>query len=166
MLTPDHPNALWLRDLYNGGVEISREPTLTGEQVAERVAAHMVEMKKRMSPDIIIHTGGFLLAATGQGDDFIERYNKRRGSLCDSNVLPIEMDQFLADDFYGINHGKFRTSRNGEVWERIGMGAWRFEDGIAVEHWELSNAPKWDEFFMAGDPGFEGSAMEFWMKTG
>ena len=45
------------------------------------------------------------------------------------------------------------------------MGAWRFRDGLAVEHWELSDGPVWDEFFLAGDPtSFTGSAQEFWTR--
>ena len=72
----------------------------------------------------------------------------------------------LADDHYVIIHGTFRTSRGEWEWTRIGMGAWRFDDGVAVEHWELSNGPAWDEFFLAGDPtSFTRSGQEFWTRS-
>ena len=47
-------------------------------------------------------------------------------------------------------------------------GLWRFEDGIAVEHWEIASDPaQWDRFFLAADPTFtEGTAEEFWMRDG
>jgi hypothetical protein len=99
----------------------------------------------------VIHTGGVRLAATG-GVDFPRRYTKRRASLADAGVEPLTFDQILADDHYGIVHGRFRTSRGDWTWSRVGMGAWRFKDGVAVEHWELSDGPTWDEFFLAGDP--------------
>ena len=38
-------------------------------------------------------------------------------------------------------------------------------NALAVEHWELSNGPVWDEFFLSGDPApFTGSAHEFWTR--
>src|SRR3546814_10905050 len=55
--------------------------------------------------------------------------------------------------------------RSDHVWERVGMGAWRFENGIAVEHWELSNGPAWDAFYLAADPDFSGNAIEYWSRS-
>ena len=164
MLSDDHPNALWLAELYRGGATIATDPGCSEDERIRLQHEHISTMMDRMSPDIVIHTGGVRLAATG-GMDFFRRYAKRRASLADANVEPLEFDQILADDFYGITHGKFRTVRGDWVWTRVGMGAWRFEDGLAVEHWELANGPVWDEFFLAGDPTpFSGSAEEFWTR--
>jgi hypothetical protein len=162
LLSETHPNAVWLAEMYRGGAKITADPNLSEEERLRRLQEHTNEVMERMSPDLVIHTGGVRLAATG-GMDFLRRYTKRRASLADANVEPVEFDQILADDHYGIVHGTFRTTRGDWKWTRVGMGAWRFKDGLAVEHWELSDGPTWDEFFLAGDPeSFTGSAQEFW----
>jgi predicted SnoaL-like aldol condensation-catalyzing enzyme len=162
LLSDTHPNALWLAELYRGGAAITTDPSLTEDDRLRRQQEHISEVMKRMSPDLVIHTGGVRLATTGDME-FLRRYTKRRASLADANVEPVEFDQILADDHYGIVHGTFRTSRGTWNWTRVGMGAWRFKDGVAVEHWELSDGPTWDEFFLAGDPkSFTGSAHDFW----
>ncbi|MDR7277240.1 putative SnoaL-like aldol condensation-catalyzing enzyme [Catenuloplanes atrovinosus] len=164
MLSETHPNALWLSELYRGGAAITQDPTLSEEERLARQQQHVNEVMKRMSPDFVIHTGGVRLAATG-GMGFLRRYTKRRESLADANVEPLGFDQILADDYYGIVHGNFRTSRGDRIWTRVGMGAWRFVDGVAVEHWELADGYTWDEFYLAGDPTpFTGSAEEFWTR--
>jgi hypothetical protein len=165
MLTADHPNALWLAEMY--GIDQQPDPAdagLTTEQRDRRHAEHVAKYMARMSPDLIVHTGGVRLAVTGDMT-FMQAYARRRSSLSDGgDVSIIAIYQILADDNYGILHFRSRTTRGGHVWERDGMGAWRFEDGIAVEHWELSNGPKWDAFYLAGDPDFNGDAMEYWTK--
>jgi hypothetical protein len=164
MLSDTHPNAAWLADLYRGGAAIATDPSISEAERLRRQHEHTSQVMERMSPDMVIHTGGVRLAATG-GMEFMRRYVVRRASLADANVQPLELDEILADDHYGIIHGTFRTSRGETSWTRVGMGAWRFEDGVAVEHWELSNGPAWDEFFLAGDPApFTGSAEEFWTR--
>src|SRR3546814_16054298 len=76
MLTPDHPNALWLAELYRPLRPEAASPELSAVELdrlrAEHVATHMA----RMSPDLIIHTGGVRLAATG---DMAFRSEERRG---------------------------------------------------------------------------------------
>ncbi|GID29902.1 hypothetical protein C8E87_5574 [Paractinoplanes brasiliensis] len=162
VLSDTHPNALWLAELYRGGAAIASDLSLSEDERIRRQEERVKEVMERMSSDFVIHTGGVRLAATG-GMDFMRRYTKRRASLADANVEPLEFDQILADDHYGIVHGTFRTSRDEWKWTRVGMGAWRFKDGVAVEHWELSDGPTWDKFFLAGDPAsFTGSAEEFW----
>jgi hypothetical protein len=164
MLSEDHPNALWLAELYRGGSAITADPRFSEDERIRLHQEHTSTMLDRMSQDLVIHTGGVRLATTG-GMEFLRRYVKRRANLADANVEPLEIDQILADDYYGIVHGTFRTARGEQVWTRVGMGAWRFSDGVAVEHWELSNGPAWDEFFLAGDPTpFTGSAQEFWTR--
>lgn len=163
MMTETHPNAQWLSAVYRGGAAIASDPSLEEDERARLEREHARSIIARMSPDMIIHTGGVRLTVTA-GVDFLNKYHKRRAMLSDANVQPLGFDQILADDHYGIVHGTFRTARNGVVWTRVGMGAWRFEDGIAVEHWELSNGPKWDEFFLDEESDFNGSALEFWTR--
>ena len=100
---------------------------------------------------------------TGHGA-FVQSYIRRRRSLSDADVVPLEIDQILADDHYGIIHGTFRLTRGNLVSETVGMGAWRFDNGTAMEHWELANGQAWDVFYLAGDPDFTGTAEEFWTK--
>ena len=148
MLSDTHPNALWLSDVYRGGAAIATDPSLNEEERALRQKEHQQAVMSRMSPNMIIHTGGVRLRVTA-GMDFLQKYHKRRAVLSDGSVQPMGFDQILADDYYGVVHGTFQSARGDVVWTRVGMGAWRFEDGIAVEHWELSNGPKWDEWFLA-----------------
>jgi hypothetical protein len=159
-LRPDHPNAVMMNKLYRSTQHVPE--TETQEEAQKRVAETMKSVG--LPPNFVIHTGGVKLAATG-GMDFMKKYSARRGSLCDRNVVPLEVIQVIANDTYGIVVARFQTSRNGQVWERVGVGAWRFEDGVPVEHWELANGPKWDAFFLGGDPEFKGTAEEFWTKA-
>lgn len=162
MLTPDHPNALWLAEMYRGGQ--SDQTGLSEEERNRFHAEHLAKYMARMSPDLIIHTGGVRLAATGDMA-FMKAYGRRRSALSDgSDVSIVAVNQVLADDTYGILHFQSRTVRGDHVWERVGMGAWRFDDGIAVEHWELSNGPMWDAFWLTADPEFNGNAMDYWTK--
>ncbi|WP_116998258.1 hypothetical protein [Desertimonas flava] len=163
MMTDTHPNAVWLAEAYRGGAAIAVDPALDADERARRQKEHQQSIISRMSPDMVIHTGGVRLAVTA-GMDFLGKYHKRRAMLADANVQPVEIDQILADDHYGIVHGTFRTTRGHEVWTRVGLGAWRFENQVAVEHWELANGPRWDEWFLSGDPEFNGSALEFWTR--
>jgi hypothetical protein len=164
MLTPDHPNALWLAELYRLYEPGPADAGLSVEELDRRHAEHVAKQMQRMSPDLVVHTGGVRLAATGDMA-FMKAYARRRASLSDGgDVSILAINQILADDTYGILHFQSRTKRGDHVWERVGMGAWRFEDGVAVEHWELSNGPKWDAFYLAGDPDFNGDATEYWMR--
>jgi hypothetical protein len=164
MLTAHHPNALWLSELYRLHEPDPAHGGLSTEELDRLHAEHVAKQMARMSPDLVIHTGGVRLAVTG-GMAFMKAYSRRRSSLSDGgDVSIVAINQILADDTYGILHFQSRTARGGEVWERVGMGAWRFENGIAVEHWELSNGPKWDAFYLAGDPNFNGNATEYWMR--
>lgn len=165
MLTPDHPNALWLAEMYRLHAPDSEHAGLSTEELDRLHAEHIAKAMERMSPNLIIHTGGVLLATTG-GMAFMKAYGRRRASLSDGgDVAIVAINQILADDTYGILHFQSRSKRGDHVWERVGMGAWRFEDGIAVEHWELSNGPKWDAYHLEGDPNFNGNATEYWMKS-
>lgn len=165
MLTPDHPNAIWLAELYGFNQQPHlAEGSLSAEERRRRHAEHVAKHMARMSPNLVIHTGGVRLAATGDRA-FMEAYARRRASLSDGGDVSITaINQILADDSYGILHFRSRTVRGAHVWERVGMGAWRFEDGVAVEHWELSNGPRWDAFYLEGDPEFNGDAVEYWTR--
>lgn len=165
MLTADHSNALWLAEMYGVDQKLDDlDASLTTEERDRRHAEHVAKHMERMSPDLIIHTGGVRLAVTSDMA-FMKLYARRRASLSDSgDVAILAINQILADDTYGILHFRSRTTRGEHVWERDGMGAWRFEDGIAVEHWELSNGPKWDAYYLEGDPDFNGDAIEYWTR--
>ncbi|PCE43956.1 hypothetical protein COO09_03285 [Rhizorhabdus dicambivorans] len=149
------------------GHELQSDPAsgqLSDEERDKRHAEHVAKYMSRMSPNLIVHTGGVKLAATGDMA-FLKAYARRRASLSDGgDVSIIAINQILADDNYGILHFRSRTKRGDHVWERDGMGAWRFENGIAVEHWELSNGPKWDAYYLGGDPDFRGDAIEYWTR--
>jgi hypothetical protein len=165
MFTADHPNAQWLDAFYRGGERIRRDGALDTDARAHRFDEHIDStLLERFSPHFVIHTGGSRLAATG-GMDFLGRYIRRRKELSDASVEVVEFGGALADDHYGIVWGTFRTSRGADIWERPSLGAWRFEGGMAAEHWELADGPRWDEFFLAGDPDFRGTAEEFWTRS-
>jgi predicted SnoaL-like aldol condensation-catalyzing enzyme len=165
MLTADHPNAIWLAEMYSLHQRLDDECAhMTAEERHRRQAELIAEYMSRMSPNLIIHTGGVQLAVTADMA-FMRIYARRRASLSDGgDVSIVKLNQVLADDTFGILHFHARTARGGHVWERTGMGAWRFEDGIAVEHWELCNGPAWDAYYLAGDPDFNGDAFEYWTR--
>lgn len=165
MLTPDHPNAKWLADHYLGGTDIENDETLD-EDARERAMVDILQrVFARFSPDFTIHTGGIQLSATGDLA-FTLAYGNRRKALTAGTFRPVLIDQILADDEHGIVHGTFRSERDGQVFEFVGMGIWRFDaEGQAVEHWEIPPGQAWDQFFVAGDPDFgDGSATQFWTK--
>jgi hypothetical protein len=165
MLTADHPNALWLSDLYRGSEKIIHDPALNEAGRAEGLQQLLAKSNDRMSPDLILHTGGLVFRATLRGED-VDKYRKRRASLVE--LFPIEVYEILADDRNAIVNSKFRLTRKVDsvVWERIGLGMWRFSDGVAVEHWETPDAHEWDAFIRPTDPAFEGTGAEFWTKEG
>ena len=96
MLTPDHPNALWLAEMY--GVD-QPDPALDGlseEEVNRRHAEHVAKYMARMSPDLVIHTGGVRLATTG-GMAFMKAYARRRASLSDGGDVSMRASALVAD---------------------------------------------------------------------
>lgn len=164
MLTPDHPNALWLASVYRGGEAIRKDLSLSDEERQAQQARHRAAAIERLAPGFVIHTGGYRLAATG-GLSFMGAYANRRSQLSGEDTVPLEIYQILADDHYGIIYGRFCTRRGDDVWERPGMGAWRFEEGLAVEHWEIGDAHAWDSFYLAADPDLiDGQAAEYWSR--
>ena len=163
MLTADHPNAKWLHQLYFGAAAIENDSALTAETRKAKKAEHIKLMTSRMSPGWVIHTGGIKLAATVTSD-WISEYHDRRKALTNGTFRAIRIDQILADDLYGIIYGTFAAEQNGEAIEMMGVGAWRFENDLVVEHWEMPPGDVWDDLFLAGDPDFQGTAEEFWRK--
>lgn len=164
MLTEDHPNALWLSELYRGGEAIRTDPSLSDRERQTRQSRHREAAIAKLHPDFVIHTGGYRLAATG-GLEFMGSYAQRRAQLSGEDTVPVEIYEIVADDHYGIIYGRFQTRRGDEVWERTGMGVWRFEDALAVEHWEIGNARAWDRFYLAADSDLtDGRALEYWTR--
>jgi predicted SnoaL-like aldol condensation-catalyzing enzyme len=149
MLLADHPNALWLTGLYGGGTDTAD---------AEVVAA----LLPRLSPDFVIHTRGVRLATTG-GLDFVQTYARRRAEL--AAPVPVEIYQILADDSFAFVYAKFRLERDGAVWETPGMGVWRFEDGLAVEHWEVPDGRRWDAFYLEAVAAQLQTATDYWSRS-
>jgi len=166
VLTADHPNAVWLASVYGDGEAIRKDPNLSDEERQARQAQHVASSIGRLSPDFVMHTGGLRLAATAGGLAFMAAYSSRRSKLSGEDTVPLEIYQVLADDHFGIIYGRFVTHRGDEVWERSGMGAWRFENGLAVEHWEIGDARAWDAFYLAVDPDVtDGQAVEYWSRA-
>ncbi len=95
-LRPDHPNAVMMNKLYRSTQHVPE--TETQEEAQKRVAETMKSVG--LPPNFVIHTGGVKLAATG-GMDFMKKYSARRGSLCDRNVVPLEVIQVIANDRRG-----------------------------------------------------------------
>jgi hypothetical protein len=150
MLRADHPNAVWLAGLYRVDVE-----TADSQRVAD--------VLPRLSPEFVIHTGGVRLATTGRLE-FLQTYTRRRAEL--GAPVPVEIYQILADDSFAIIYAKFRVERDGTVWDAPGMGAWRFEDGLAVEHWEIPDGHRWDEFYLRAEPAAQGqTATDYWSRS-
>ena len=163
MMTADHPNAVWLAQLYRGPAAIENDPMLDRETRESKKAEHLKLMFSKLAPNWIIHTGGIRLAATGDSA-FATAMGNRRKTLSNGSFRTIEIDQILADDEYGVLHGTFRAERDGRVVKWVAVGVWRFENGLAVEHWEACPGGEWDQFFLAEDPDFKGTAEEFWLK--
>jgi predicted SnoaL-like aldol condensation-catalyzing enzyme len=162
MLSSDHPNAIWLATQYRGRMALATDPGLDEETRERLVAEHQREMFTSVSPDWIIHTAGRRLAASGDLE-FAAAMGRRRAELAPEFIL--EVGEVVADDHFGIIHLSYRICRGERVMEGTSFGVWRFEDGMAVEHWEMSPAREWDEFFLDADPEFtEGTAVEFWTK--
>lgn len=164
MMTADHPNALWLAELYEGVVRIQNDHTLDPQVREQMQLDHQKSAFSRVSPDFVIHTGGVRLAATGSGA-FTQAYGARRTAIAGDSFRIIKVEQILADDLYGIISMLTRLERNGEVEEFVGMGGWRFEGDLAVEHWEIVPGQLWDEAFLIADPAFSGDAKDFWLAS-
>ncbi|MGC5567721.1 hypothetical protein ACPYPG_33450 [Streptomyces sp. FR-108] len=154
MLQADHPNALWLAGLYGGD---------GGDDGTGDKGRRAARALRSISPEFVVHTGGIRLAATGDLD-FMKGYEQRRSAL--GRPALVELYQILADDHFAIVYARYRFEQGGAAWEGPGMGAWRFEDGRAVEHWELPDGKAWDAFYLAADPGTPGErAADYWAKS-
>jgi len=163
LMTADHPNAVWLAEIYGGSAAIENDPTLDKETRERKMAEHLKKVNAKFSPNLIIHTGGIRLAATGD-KAFANAYGARRKALSNGTFRAIKVHQILANDSFGVLLGTAAADRDGKTFTFVGVGAWRFENGLAVEHWELMLPEAWDNYFLAADPDFKGTAKEFWLK--
>lgn len=166
MRSSEHPNARWLRSVYIGAAEIKRNDADLGDHEVELLMeSHVVDVMARFARDFVLHTGGRRLAATGSGD-FMQQYSARRRQLSQGTFRTIEILEVVADDAYGLVTGRFQADNGIRSIDMVGMGAWRFRDGIAVEHWEMPDGDVWDDFFLAADPSLvEGNAEEYWRRN-
>lgn len=162
MMTADHPNALWLAHLYEGVIAIQSDQSLEPAARDEKQVAHQRSAFARVSPEFVIHTGGIRLAAT-LGGELTQAYGARRMAIAGDTFRLLGVDQILADDHYGIVRLLTRLERDGKPEEFIGIGGWRFENELAVEHWEMVPGQLWDEAFLVADPQFNGEARDFWL---
>lgn len=163
-MSPDHPNAQFLRDVYETMARVKSDQSLDPATREQRIAAIVADVRTKTSPDCVTHTGGIELAAIGDMA-FAAIMQRRRAALSANTFTPSGRFTILADDDYGIVRGQYTAERNGvrEEWE--GMGVWRFDQGVAVEHWEIGPSRSWDAYFLAGDPTFTGgTAEEFWRR--
>jgi hypothetical protein len=86
--------------------------------------------------------------------------------LSGGSFRTVAIHEVVADDHYGLVTGQFSVERDGVTVDMTGMGAWRFADGLAVEHWEMPDCDVWDEFFLAVDPDLvDGNAEEYWRRA-
>ncbi|PCE42514.1 hypothetical protein [Rhizorhabdus dicambivorans] len=162
MMTADHPNALWLAHLYEGVIAIQSDQSLEPSERDEKQVAHQRSAFAKVSPDFVIHTGGVRLAATG-GAEFTQAYGARRMAIAGHSFRLLGVDQILADDYYGIVRLLTRLERDGKAEDFIGVGGWRFEGDLAVEHWEMVPGQLWDAAFLIADLQFQGEARDFWL---
>jgi hypothetical protein len=146
MLTPDHPNAEFLRTLYRMGASESDAPSvadLTPEQRAEMIKATTANY----SPDWVIHTCGSRDATTGDLAFGLAKAGKRME--LSGGTFRMETDWAIADDTFGAIHGHCTATRGDRQLDCHAIGMWRFApDGTALEHWELISDPQhWDAFW-------------------
>lgn len=161
-----HPNAQWLRAVYLGAAEIKRnDARLEADELDRAMQTHVSNVMGRFAPEFLLHTGGRRLAATGSGT-FMRQYSARRARLSRDSFRTVEVMEVVADDRYGIVTGRFQADNGLRAIDLVGMGAWRFADGVAVEHWEMPDADVWDDFFLAADPDvIDGNAEEYWRRA-
>jgi hypothetical protein len=164
MLTPNHPNALWLAKLYRGSAAIESDLSLDEQTRTAKLAEHMRIAFTRVSPNLVIHTGGLRLATTLSGPQ-VHTYAARRKALSGGTFRVIKVDQVLADDLFGLIYATVVAERNGRPYESRGMGAWRFDGDMAVEHWEIPHGELWDHMLLDDSADLKGTAEEFWLRN-
>lgn len=167
-MSPDHPNAKNLKELYEAmGSALHEDSGLTVEEKAVAFKAVSDRVDQLLRPDFVIHTNGIRLGAHGDRK-FTMIMGQRRNALCNGTFRPVSELDVIADDVYAVIRFRARAERAdlGLSYDHEVMGAWRFdEEGRATEHWEQGPALSWDEFWIACDPGFEfSSGEEFWLK--
>jgi hypothetical protein len=164
MLSADHPNAAWLREMYTGGEAIEADPNLSQDEKQARMAEHLRKITERFSPDFVVHTGGIKTAAVG-GHAFAMAYGAKRKQLTEETFRPVDIKMVIADDQYGILDVSARAEVAGREFLIRGIGVWRFEEGLLVEHWEVAPGQMWDEMLLTNAPDFEPPAEEYFLKS-
>lgn len=143
MMSPDHPHAAFLLDLYGAAARDESQP----ERSPEESAALIRSLTTRFSPDWVIHTGGQRHASIGDVQHGMTVSARRRELTGDT--FEVAVDWALADDTWGAIHSHVTAHRDGRTLDVESVGMWRFAaDGTPVEHWELISDPEaWDAFW-------------------
>lgn len=76
----------------------------------------------------------------------------------------VNVDHVIADDLFALIYATAIGMRNSKSYESKGIGAWRFDGDLAVEHWEISHGELWDQMLLADDTNLNGTAEEFWLR--
>jgi hypothetical protein len=94
----------------------------------------------------------------------VHQYAAKRKTLTGGTFRAVNVDQVIADDVFGLIYAGAVGERDGKCYESRGMGAWRFDGDMAVEHWEIVQGGLWDQMFLDHDAGLNGTAEEFWLR--
>jgi hypothetical protein len=94
----------------------------------------------------------------------VQQYGAKRKALTGGTFRAVNIDQVIADDLFGLIYATALGERNGKCYESRGVGAWRFDGDMAVEHWEIVHGDLWDQMFLDHDADLNGTAEEFWLR--
>lgn len=162
-MTPNHPNAKWLRSYYDGARTLLANRG--GPNWDTVFAEHIRNITSKMSPNWVFHTAGIRLATTGDAE-FAGIYSARVDQLCDGD-FSINVGAIVADDDYACARITMHGRRGDQVLECEGVSAWRFQNGLAEEHWEVVPGPAWDDFFLGPNSSPDApTGRSFWLQAG
>lgn len=114
--TAEHPNVEALRTIY---ADLNRIDDYAAEDIVLHAADREVNpaTAKVRGRQAVVDKERELIAFTG-------------------GTLLMDVQDIVANDFYGAVTGVLRANRDGRVLAVPFCGVWRFVDGLIVEHWE------------------------------
>ena len=117
-LSPDHPNAVRIRDVYT--------------KWFAGVASPMLQF---LSDDVVFHLPGrHLGGGVARGIDDLMRRAREHMVVFDEAPYN-EVVSVVADDVFGVTLERFRAKRRGGTLDQTICGVWRIEGGRAIELW-------------------------------